>query len=236
MEFEDSQFQAAPSGGDGFDSFASAAPAAASAPFAPPPPALNGALDDFFSGPAPVPEPVPPADTAAEAMSADFGLPLPADAPPAVHTDFSAVEGVAAAGDAADEDPFFQHYTPPAPAAPPPAPEVVDPRVEWRKQNNVQLLKKDSEEAAAKSKLKETAAQYLAKYYEVRTTTLTTRKANNRKSEAHQREVEVPASGTPWEKVHAMVNLTGGNHVKDVARYKALLITCKAKNVAIRAA
>ena len=41
--------------------------------------------------------------------------------------------------------------------------------------------------------------------------------------------------GTPWEKINALVNLNAGIHQKDVARYKAVLITCKAKNVAIRA-
>ncbi len=70
---------------------------------------------------------------------------------------------------------------------------------------------------------------------QVRTTTLSTRKSNNRKSEAHQKAVEVPASGTAWEKVNALVNFNSTAHQKDVARYKAVLITCKAKNVAIKA-
>ncbi len=69
----------------------------------------------------------------------------------------------------------------------------------------------------------------------MRTTTLTQRKTNNRKSEAHQKEVEVPANGTPWEKVNSLVNLNAGIHHKDITRYKAVLITCKAKNVAIHA-
>ncbi|EFJ40419.1 hypothetical protein VOLCADRAFT_108157 [Volvox carteri f. nagariensis] len=224
MEFEDSQFQAAPVGSaNGFDSFAApvadyAAPYGSTS-------AVNG-LEDFFSGSDRVP--------AAEGLAADFISAVPASAPPPFPIDDAAATATSAGG-IADEDPFFEHYTPPAPTAPSPAPEVVDPRVEWRKQNNELLKKKDAEETACKEKLKGTAAQYLSKYYEVRTTTLTQRKANNRKSEAHQKEVEVPLSGTPWEKINALVNLNSGNHQKDVARYKALLITCKAKNVAIRA-
>ncbi|GIL64736.1 hypothetical protein Vafri_18625 [Volvox africanus] len=215
MEFEDSQFQAAPLGG-GSGSFAAASvPDEAAA-------TVNGLGD--FSGSAPA----VPAETSASVSLGDFATAAPVDA------DQDALVDAAGVVDA-DEDPFFQHYSPPTPAAQPPAPEVVDPRVEWRKQNNEILKKKDVDEAAAKQKQKETATQYLSKYYEVRTTTLTQRKTNNRKSEAHQREVEVPVTGGPWEKIHALVNLNSGNHQKDISRYKALLITCKAKNVAIHA-
>ncbi|GLI59380.1 hypothetical protein VaNZ11_001245 [Volvox africanus] len=220
MEFEDSQFQTAPLGG-GSGSFA-----AASVPYE----AASAAkvLDDFYGGWAPA----VPTGTAAAVSLVDFATAAPVDAVPAIPIDQDALENATRVLDA-DEDPFFQHYSPPVPAAPPPAPEVVDPRVEWRKQNNEILKKKDVEEEAARQKLKETAAQYLSKYYEVRTTTLTQRKTNNRKSEAHQKEVEVPVSGGPWEKINALLNLNSGNHQKDISRYKALLITCKAKNVAI---
>ncbi|KXZ41295.1 hypothetical protein GPECTOR_572g613 [Gonium pectorale] len=220
MDFEDTQFQAAPSGDNAFETFAAAAP---------PVLADNGGnggsgFDDFFSGSAPV----PPAEQPAVLLAAPASGEAPAAAPPAFDD---------AANVTDPEDPFFQHYTPPAAPAPPaPAPEEVDPRVEWRKQNQEVLKKKDKEEDAAKQVVKEAAAKHLAKFYEVRTTTLTTRKANNRKSEAHQREVEVPASGSPWEKISALANLNSAAHTKDVSRYKALLITCKSKNVAIRAA
>ncbi|GIL77412.1 hypothetical protein Vretimale_2773 [Volvox reticuliferus] len=217
MEFEDSQFQAAPVG-SGSVSFTAASVPSESAPSAN---GLNGSVSRSASAVT--------TGTAAAVQLVDS-----VDAAPAVFIDQDALENAGQAA-LADEDPFFQHYTPPAPAAPPSVPEVVDPRVEWRKQNNEVLKKKDAEEAAAKQKTKETASQYLAKYYEVRTTTLTQRKANNRKSDAHQKEVEVPANGTPWEKINALVNLNSGNHQKDVSRYKALLITCKAKNVAIHA-
>ncbi|KAG2454985.1 hypothetical protein HYH02_000815 [Chlamydomonas schloesseri] len=225
--FEDSQFQAAPAASsDGFNDFA-AAPASNGGAAPPPPP-----LDDFFSGSAPAVPAPPPGDDAPPASEAVI-LEAETQGAEPFTVPAVAVEGAAAAAD--DGDAFFEHYVPtPKPAAAP-APEAADPRVEWRKQNAETLKKKDATETAAKAKVKEAAATHLAKFYEVRTTTLTQRKANNRKSEAHQKEVEVPASGTPWEKVNALVNMNT-THSKDVSRYKAVLIACKAKNVPIRAA
>ncbi|GFR45701.1 hypothetical protein Agub_g7011 [Astrephomene gubernaculifera] len=226
MDFGDSQFQGATPSGDDFNSFAAAVPAAPIAPETAP--GENGSgLEDFFGG----------SGGAAPATSASVGLPLAPEGifmedPAPSYPDTDAPAAAAAAG---NDEPFFQHYEPPAPPAPAPAPEVVDPRVEWRKQNAEVLKKKDAEEAAAKAKLKDAASQHLSKFYEVRGTTLTTRKANNRKSDAHQREVEVPASGSAWEKIHALVNLNSGNHSKDVARYKAVLIACKSRNLAVSA-
>lgn len=49
------------------------------------------------------------------------------------------------------------------------------------------------------------------------------------------KEAEVPANGTAWEKVMALVNL-GASHQKDLTRYKAVLIAAKAANVPVRAA
>ncbi|KAG2440226.1 hypothetical protein HXX76_004338 [Chlamydomonas incerta] len=224
--FEDTQFQAAPAAsGDGFNDFAPAPASNGGAAPVPPPP-----LDDFFSGSAPAVPAPPPGDDAPPATEAVIIAAETQGAEP------FAVPAVAVEGANADDgDAFFEHYVPtPKPAAVP-EPEAADPRVEWRKANAETLKKKDVTETAAKSKVKESAAAHLAKFYEVRTTTLTQRKANNRKSEAHQKEVEVPASGTPWEKVNALVNMNT-THSKDVSRYKAVLITCKAKNVPIRAA
>ncbi|PNH05643.1 ER lumen protein retaining receptor [Tetrabaena socialis] len=212
-------FQAAPS-----DSFA-AAPSDSFAA-APPAPMENGAgLDDFFSGSAAVLSPSSTMPAAAEAALFADSAPAAADT---AEGDVTFADGAAPP---ADEEAFFQHYEPtPLPAPVVPA-EVVDPRVEWRKVNQETLKKKDAEEAGAKKQLKEGAAKHLEKFYTVRTATLTTRKGNNRKSEAHQKEVEVPASGTVWEKVNALVNFASTkDHAKDVTRYKALLLTCKAKN------
>ncbi|PNW84711.1 hypothetical protein CHLRE_03g155650v5 [Chlamydomonas reinhardtii] len=224
--FEDTQFQAAPAAsGEGFNDFA-AAPASngGAAPTVPPP------LDDFFSGSTPAVPAPPPGDDAPPASEAVIAAAGSQGAEP-FEVPVVAVEGAAAD----DGDAFFEHYTPTPKPVPAPEPEAADPRVEWRKQNAETLKKKDATESAAKTKVKDSAAAHLAKFYEVRTTTLTQRKANNRKSEAHQKEVEVPASGTPWEKVNALVNMNT-SHTKDVSRYKAVLITCKAKNVPIRAA
>ncbi|KAG2482410.1 hypothetical protein HYH03_018645 [Edaphochlamys debaryana] len=218
------EFGEAPAADGGFSDFVTvpSATSAGGAENGGAPPAAAAPLDDFFSGSAGG-APATAAAVAAEFDSAVGGTEEvvieAVEADPA-----AAVPPVTLGGD--DEDAFFQAYThtPSAPAPPPP--EEVDPRVDWRKQNSEQLKKKDTEEAALKERLRETAARHLAKFYEVRATTLSQRKSNNRKSEAHQKAVEVPASGTPWEKVNALVNFSSP-HQKDVSRYKALLITVK---------
>lgn len=48
--------------------------------------------------------------------------------------------------------------------------------------------------------------------------------------------MQVPTTGTTWEKVHALVNFSSTTgHTRDVGRYKSVLITCKANNVAVKA-
>lgn len=47
---------------------------------------------------------------------------------------------------------------------------------------------------------------------------------------------QVPTTGTTWEKVSALLNFSAtAGHAKDVARYKSVLINCKAHNVAVKA-
>lgn len=121
------QFQVAPAAsGLVFDSSAPSASAVTESSSV-----VNG-LDEFFGSSAPA----VPALSAGEVLAADFTTAAPANTNAFFPLDDNAVPGTPAANVAVDDDPFFQHYFPPAPSAPATVPEVVDPRVEWRKHNN----------------------------------------------------------------------------------------------------
>jgi hypothetical protein len=133
---------------------------------------------------------------------------------------------------------FIGGYTIPAPApeaAAVAAPAAVDPRVQWRAKNHEQLVKRDSEEAAAKKAAAEKAKAHLAKFNEQRTKLLSSRKKANRDAEQASPEAGVPA-GPVWASVQALIASTSDKvHTKDLSRFKACISTAKTLNVAVSA-
>ena len=60
-------------------------------------------------------------------------------------------------------------------------------------------------------------------------------KARHDKNRAEEKVAqELPVGKAPWDKVTSMINMGGGVHHKDVARYRSTLITCKTNNVAVK--
>jgi hypothetical protein len=146
---------------------------------------------------------------------------------PVVRRDSTSLEGMLAGSD--DEDLFASPSpVPVAPAeiedGPLSAPSAL---IAWKQQKDNEVAAKDGEDAQYADRLRQEAERKLNDYKKTLQTEQEKRAKLNAESDA-EKITGLEKEGNRWEKVALMIDFTrNDNHVKDVSRFKTLLIQLK---------